>query len=98
MFKNNNVTFYCYCRCTKRRSLRKRFTAAQVKAAKRQNPPNQLTVAQVKAYRRSYLKTIAPYIKKWLFNNPDVVSDVRVVNGVRTTTYSNVVITTIETV
>ena len=99
MFKNNNVSFYCHPRRTKcKGDPRKRLTKAQVKATKRKSSPNRLTVAQVEAYRRSHLKTIAPHIKKWLFNNPNVVSDVRVVNGVRTTTYSNVVITTVETV
>ena len=99
MFKNNNVSFYCHPRRTKCKSdPRKRLTKAQVKATKRKSSPTWLIVAQVEAYRRSHLKTIAPHIKKWLFNNPNVVSDVRVVNGVRTTTYSNVVITTVEIV
>ena len=99
MFKNNNVTFYCHsCRTKRKSDPRKRLTVAQVKATEHKNPPNWLTVAHDKAYRRTYLKTIAPHIKKWLFNNPDIVSDVRVINGVRTTTYLNVVITTVETV
>ena len=99
MVKNNNVSFYCHPRRTKCKSDPcKRLTVVQIKATKRKSSPNRLTVAQVEAYSRSHLKTIAPHIKKWLFNNPNVVSDVRVVNGVRTTTYSNVVITTVKTV
>ena len=94
---NNNDSFYCLSRRTKCKSdPRKRM--AKVKGTRRRSPTNRLTTAQVEDYRRSHLKTIAPHIKKWLFNNPNVVSDVRVVNGVRTTTYSNVVITTVETV
>ena len=97
MAKNNSDSFYCHPRRTKCKSDPCK-RVAQVKGMNHRSPPNRLTTAQVKDYRRNHLKTIAPHIKKWVFNNPNVVSDVRVVNGVRTTTYSNVVISTVETV
>ena len=69
-----------------------RLSTAQVKGS----PTNQLSTARVEDYtnRLSHLKTMAPHIKTWLFDNPDV----RVVDGVGTTIHSNVVITTVETV
>ena len=65
-----------------------RISTAQVK----NSPTNQLSAVRVEDYadRLSHLKTMAPHIKKWLFDNPDV----RVEDG----DGSNVVITTVETV
>ena len=56
------------------------------------SPINRISTAQVEDYadRLSHLKTMAPHIKKWLFDNPDV----RVGDG----DGSNFVITTVETV
>ena len=88
MVKNNNNIS---SRCTKCRSDRRK-RMAKVKSS----PAIQLSATRVEDYADwlSHLKTMAPHIKKWLFDNPDV----RVEDGDGTTTYSNVVITTVETV
>ena len=65
-----------------------RISTAQVK----DSTTNQFSAMQVEDYadRLSHLKAMAPLIKKWLFDNPDV----RVEDG----DGSNFVITTVETV
>ena len=84
MVKNNNNVS---SRCTKCGSDRRK-RMAKVK----NSPINQLSAVRVEDYadRLSHLKTMAPLIKKWLFDNPDV----RVEDG----DGLKVVITTVETV
>ena len=97
MVKNNsNISSRCTkCGSDRRKRMAKvkngpinRISMAQVKV----NTTNQFSAVRVEDYadRLSHLKAMAPLIKKWLFDNPDV----RVEDG----DGSNFVITTVETV